>query len=56
MGRRSGRNEFNGVYGELYRRFKVPSYRELPAAKFDEAMAFLRDWWQAITDVDDVPF
>jgi hypothetical protein len=56
MGRRSGRNEFNGVYGELYRRFKVPSYRELPATKFDEAMAFLRDWWQAVTDVDEVPF
>ncbi len=56
MGRRSGRNEFNGIYGELYRRFKVPSYRELPAKQFDEAMAFLRDWWQALTDIDEVPF
>ncbi len=30
---------------ELYRRFLIPSYRELPAARFDEAMLFLREWY-----------
>ena len=56
MGKRSGRNEFQGVYGELYRRYKIPTYRELPANQFLEAMNFLRDWFQSITDSEDVPF
>lgn len=55
LGARSGRNEFQGVYGELYRRFKVPSYRELPASQFDEAMSFLRQWFSSLS-TDDVPF
>lgn len=50
MGKRSGRNEFQGVYGELYRRYEIPSYRELPATKFDEAMNFLRDWYASLVD------
>lgn len=56
LGERSGRNEFGGVWGEFYRQFKVPTYRELPAAKFDEAMAFLTDWWQRVAGMDEVPF
>lgn len=55
LGKRSGRNEFQGVYGELYRRFKVPSYRELAAGDYDEAMNFLRDWYSSLTGAD-VPF
>jgi hypothetical protein len=55
LGKKTGRNEFQGVYGELYRRFRIPSYRELPAHRFNEAMAFLREWYETITD-DDVPF
>ncbi len=55
LGEVSGRNEFQGVYGELYRRFKIPSYRELPANRFDEAMRFLREWYQSVAD-EDVPF
>lgn len=55
LGKRSGRNEFGGVYGELYRRFEIAGYRELPAAKYDEAMRFLRDWYVSLTG-QDVPF
>ena len=55
LGKRSGRNEYQGVYGELYRRFQVSSYKQLPAAKYDEAMNFLRDWYSSIVG-DDVPF
>lgn len=55
LGKRSGRNEFGGVYGEVYRRFEIAGYRELPAAKYDEAMRFLRDWYVSLTDKD-VPF
>lgn len=56
LGQRSGRNEYAGVYGELYRRYGVPSYRELPAAKFDDAMLWLSGWYQELTDSADVPF
>jgi hypothetical protein len=55
LGKRTGRNEFGGVYGELYRRFEIAGYRELPAARYDEAMGFLRQWYSSLTD-DDVPF
>ncbi len=56
MSRRSGRNEFGGVYGELHRRFEIPDYRSLPAPHFVEAIDFLRQWWQALTDGKTVPF
>lgn len=56
LSRNSGQNAFGGVYGELHRRFEIPSYQQLPKAQFAEAMHFLRDWWQALTDSDTVPF
>lgn len=48
------RNEFGGVYGELYRRFEITSYKQLPAKRFEEAIKFLTDWHQSL--VGDVPF
>lgn len=56
LGKRSNRNEFGGVYGELYRRYQVPTYRELPAQKWDDVMNFLRQWWQAVTQSAEFPF
>lgn len=56
LGERTGRNEYGGVYGELYRRFEIPSYRELPAQKFDEAMEWLTEWWQQLSDSEEIPF
>lgn len=55
LGKQSGKNEFAGVYGELYRRFKIPSYKMLPTAKYDEAMSFLRQWWETVSN-NDMPF
>jgi hypothetical protein len=49
MSRRSGRNEYGGVYGELYRRFGITSYKLLPANRFQEAMDFLTEWHQSLT-------
>jgi len=46
---RSGRNEYGGVYGELYRRFSITAYKELPANRFDAAMDFLTDWYTRLT-------
>ncbi len=56
LGKRSGRNEFGGVYGELHRRFEIPSYKQLPAAQFSDAMTFMRGWWESLTDSADAPF
>lgn len=55
LGKRSGRNEYAGVYNELYRRFEIPDYRSLPSAKFDQCMDWLRQWYESLTGVD-VPF
>ena len=49
LGKKSGRNEFGAVYGELYRKFGITGYKMLPARRFDEAMKFLTDWHEDIT-------
>jgi len=54
QGRQTKRNEFGGVYGELYRKFEITSYKLLPASKFDEAMKFLTEWHISLTG--DSPF
>ena len=56
LGSQTGRNEYQGVYGEMHRRYAVPSYRELPAAKFDDCIAWLIQWYQSLSDSDQVPF
>ena len=50
----SGTNQYGAVYGELYRKFGITSYKMLPATRFEEAMSFLTDWHQSI--VGDEPF
>ena len=60
LGERTGRNEYGGVYGQLYREFGITSYRELPADRFHDAMEWLRNWFRAIrrgiqSDQDNTP-
>jgi hypothetical protein len=52
--RRSGSNQFGAVYGELYRKFGITSYKLLPASRFQEAMDYLTDWHQSL--VGEEPF
>ena len=54
LSKRTGRNEYGGVYGEFYRRFGITSYKLLPARRFQEAMAFLTEWHQSLEG--DAPF
>lgn len=54
MSRLSGRNEYGGVYGELYRKFGITSYKLLPANRFQAAMDFLTEWHRTL--VGDEPF
>ncbi len=49
QGKQTKRNEFGAVYGELYRKYEVTSYKLLPASRFDEAMEFLTEWHQSLT-------
>ena len=54
LGKQTKRNEFGAVYGELYRKFGVTSYKLLPVNRFEEAMHFLTEWHQDL--VGDMPF
>ena len=56
LSKQTGRNEYGGVYGELYRKFGITSYKLLPSHKFDEAMRWLSGWYKELTDGADVPF
>ncbi len=49
LGKKTGRNEFGSVYGELYRKFGITGYKMLPARRFDEAMKFLTEWHESVT-------
>jgi hypothetical protein len=49
LGKKSGRNEYGGVYGELYRRFDIAGYKQLPARRFQTAMDWLNEWYQNVT-------
>ena len=44
LGKQTKRNEFPGVYGELYRRYDCSSYKLLKKKDFDSAMAWLNEW------------
>ena len=59
LGKRSKRNEYGSVYGQLYRQFAITSYKQLPASQFDAAMSWLTGWYKQITGAtapDEVPF
>ena len=56
LGKQTGKNEYGGVYGELYRRFEITGYKRLPKNRFDEAMNFLTGWYVDVTGSDQIPF
>ncbi|MAU00647.1 MAG: hypothetical protein CL608_26175 [Anaerolineaceae bacterium] len=49
MGKKTGRNEFGATWGEFYRKFGIAKYRYLPISRFDEAMAWLKEFYQSLT-------
>ncbi|MAU01667.1 MAG: hypothetical protein CL608_31400 [Anaerolineaceae bacterium] len=54
LGKRTKKNEFGAVYGELYRKFGITSYKMLPVKKFEAAINFLTEWHQNLEG--DAPF
>ncbi len=41
-------NGFGRVWGELYRRFRVTSYHNLPSARYEEALTWLSTWYDEL--------
>jgi hypothetical protein len=56
--KRTGRNDYGKMYGQLYREFGITSYKQLPANKFNDAMDWLTTMFRNVTGAtgDDVPF
>jgi hypothetical protein len=54
LGEKTNRNEFGAIWGEFYRKFGVSKYRYLPASRFNEALAWLEEFYQSLTG--DNPF
>jgi len=44
----AGRNPYQAVFGELYRRFRVSSYHNIPVRRFGEVMAWLQDYQETL--------
>lgn len=56
--KRTKKNEYPAIYGQMYREFGITSYKLLPANKFERAMNWLTEWYRRITGAtgDDLPF
>jgi hypothetical protein len=51
---RGDKSGYSRVYSEMYRRYAISTYHKLPAAAFDEVMAWLHGWYKEIAG-DDQP-
>ena len=49
LGVRSSKPGYSQVYGELYRRYGISSYKSLPREKFEEVIAWHRTWYSDLT-------
>lgn len=54
-GLEKNRNFYQGIFGELYRRFHVTSYTEIPQVQYAAVLAFLDDWRRAAESGSTVP-
>lgn len=43
-------NGFGRVWGELYRRFRIGAYRNLPSARYDEVLSWLQSWYTELIE------
>jgi hypothetical protein len=49
LGEQSGKPGYGQVYGELYRRYGISSYKNLPQDRYDEVLAWLKGWHDELT-------
>lgn len=50
--RQKQRETYALIYGALKKRFRVPSYRNIPAKRYEEVVAFLADWYRRVVPGD----
>ena len=43
-GKDAGKNHYQGIFGELYRRFGISSYKLIRQEDYQQVLAFLSDW------------
>jgi hypothetical protein len=55
-GKQTKKNEFGSVYGELYRREGITSYKQLPGHRFNAVMKWMSQWYQDLTQESSLPF
>lgn len=48
-GKEKGKNHYQGIFGELYRRFGVSSYKLIRQQDYEAVLDFLKDWHTAAT-------
>lgn len=41
-------NPYGRVYGELYRKFGIASYKQMPQSRYDEVLRWLREWFDEL--------
>src|SRR5690242_7796724 len=46
-------NGFGRVWGELYRRYRIGAYRNLPVTRYEEVLAWLRSWFEELDNSHD---
>ncbi|MEM7110855.1 MAG: phage antirepressor N-terminal domain-containing protein [Chloroflexota bacterium] len=44
MSKQTKSNQYGAVYGEMYRRYGITSYKQLPLSKFGDCLAWLNEW------------
>lgn len=47
-GKDASKNHYQGIFGELYRRFGVSSYKTIRIEQYEAVLAFLEDWRKSI--------
>jgi hypothetical protein len=48
---RDGKNHFQGIWGEIYRRWGVPDYKHIRQGQWPAVLDFLEEWRQAFLRV-----
>jgi hypothetical protein len=47
-GKDAGKNHYQGIFGELYRRYGVASYKTIRVEQYTAVLVFLEDWRKSI--------
>jgi hypothetical protein len=46
-GKDKAKNHYQGIFGELYRRFGVSSYKSIPLSRYEDVLKLLEEWRQS---------